>query len=208
MAAEGCISAGYTGTTCNLKKASCSANVVWDNCAFKNTEIIIADNDLIDKAMAATYKHCSRRCQNNEPKCGVWAFYPETLTCKLGVVRLPRRCRDNCPPYGPNPSRHVSGVYSAYTEGNPNACYGAATCVDNNPGCSKWAKAEYCKSAKSSDYMKKNCAKACGYCQPPPECRDANKYCAAWAKKSYCESYSKHQDYMKKNCGLSCNFCE
>jgi len=80
-------------------------------------------------------------------------------------------------------------------------------CTDIANYCSQWPD-KYCQDYK--DYMKKNCARKCGYCSgptTPPPCTDQSQHCSGWKASGFCASSSQWHSYMKTNCPKTCGFC-
>lgn len=105
------------------------------------------------------------------------------------------------------------------------------TCENKKRGCTLYASIGFCES--DEEYMRQNCAKACGFCQSKPtstpapgnnrrrptsgpvdsktgvkpesECENQFEYsCALWAKLGDCE---KNEDFMRQRCMKACGFC-
>lgn len=85
----------------------------------------------------------------------------------------------------------------------------AQSCGDTNVNCRLWPQ-NYCTVYR--EYMKKECARKCGYCSGPtlpPACADKeiSANCMGWKGYGFCESSSQYHNYMKEKCLKTCGFC-
>uniref|UniRef100_A0A0N4ZAV5 peroxidase n=1 Tax=Parastrongyloides trichosuri TaxID=131310 RepID=A0A0N4ZAV5_PARTI len=76
-------------------------------------------------------------------------------------------------------------------------------CVDKHDLCKFWSTIGECTSNK--DWMTKNCAISCNFCNGSALCIDRHRLCSFWAAINECDT---NGVWMLSNCALSCKACK
>jgi len=90
----------------------------------------------------------------------------------------------------------------------PHSSAGDCRDIQASGTCQSWKGSNFCQDGHQyQPYMKKNCARTCGFCKGvplPADCQDRSSYCSSY--KSYCNDPD-YLGYLVKECKRTCNFC-
>jgi len=79
-------------------------------------------------------------------------------------------------------------------------------CLDIYPGCIDFFNARFCRKAVHVSWMKKNCAKSCGFCGAPCFDEYMSSVCNDYKGRGYCWR-DIYKDIMREKCARTCGLC-
>lgn len=182
-----------------------------------------------DESTTTTTK--SGDCDDKKFSCGRWAANGDCTTDRQYMIENCAKTCNFCDQININIERTTIRPWQTSVRYRPTSPTDSNTnCVNKKLRCMLYAGIGFCESDQS--YMRENCAKACGFCQPTTtpyshrrkptgstttvesstpvtpdseECENQFEYtCGLWAKQGDCDTRA---DYMKQKCAKACGFC-